>query len=127
MLTLLTFKQAFFFGFYLFMHFFIISKNLLASRFSGIALWPFIVVKRKSLLHDTTFINHERIHLRQQAEMLVIPFYIWYLAEFLIQWLRCRNSFLAYRKISFEREAYSAEKDPEYLDKRRFWAFCRFL
>jgi hypothetical protein len=39
--------------------------------------------------------------------------------------LKDRN--LAYRNISFEKEAYLNEKDPDYLKKRSFWAFKKYL
>jgi hypothetical protein len=31
---------------------------------------------------DKVFVNHEKIHLRQQLELLVLPFYVWYIIEF---------------------------------------------
>lgn len=91
------------------------------------ALWPFILVRDKQLLNNADFINHEHIHLRQQAEMLVLPFYVWYLTEFFLRWLIYRNTYLAYKNISFEREAYTHETDLDYLSKRSFWAFLHFL
>lgn len=91
------------------------------------ALWPFILVRDKQLLNNADFINHEHIHLRQQAEMLVLPFYVWYLTEFFLRWLIYRNTYLAYKNISFEREAYTHETDLDYLSKRFFWAFLHFL
>jgi len=38
-----------------------------------------------------------------------------------------RNSYTAYRNISFEREAYVFENDLDYLSRRRFFAFFRFV
>ena len=43
----------------------------------AMALFPFILLRRKS--PSTKLINHECIHLRQQLEMGLLPFYIWYL------------------------------------------------
>ncbi len=68
-------------------------------------------------------INHERIHLRQQLEMGLILFYIWYFAEYLIRLVQYKKHYLAYLHISFEREAYQNEADLDYLKKRTFWAF----
>lgn len=67
------------------------------------------------------------IHIRQQAEMLVIPFYIWYLTEWFIKYIIYRNFDKAYRNIGFEREAYLNENDLIYLKKRRFWSFLKYL
>lgn len=74
-----------------------------------------------------TLIFHERIHIRQQLEMLIVLFYIWYLIEFLIKWIIYKDSKLAYRNISFEREAYVNENYFNYLKKRKFWNFIHYL
>lgn len=71
--------------------------------------------------------NHERIHLRQQAELLVLPFFIWYGFEFLFRWAHCKNRQQAYRNISFEREAYTNEKDLDYLKKRPFLKHLNYI
>jgi len=105
----------------------IVNKYLFRRRFVGLTLWPFIIMKRKELKEDATFINHERIHLRQQLEMLILPFYIWYLIEYLIRLVQYRNRYIAYKNISFEREAYQNEKDLNYLKKRSFWNFVNYF
>ncbi|AVR45366.1 hypothetical protein C7S20_08835 [Christiangramia fulva] len=105
----------------------IVNKRLLSGRFKGISLWPFVIVGNKELKADRAFINHEKIHLRQQLELLVIFFYLWYVAEFLIRYIKCGNSLRAYRNISLEREAYRRENDLDYLKNRPFWAFLKFL
>ena len=103
----------------------ILIKGRKFKRIAGIALWPFVFLKTHHPY--PTIINHERIHLRQQIEMLVLPFYIWYLSEWLIRFASCRNFDHAYRHISFEKEAYAMENDLEYLKGRRFWAFLKYL
>jgi len=100
---------------------------LIGRHFVGIALWPFIVIKDHRLKDDEIFINHEKIHLRQQLELLVIPFYFIYLIEYSIRLLKYRNSQEAYRNISFEREAYEMETDLSYLKERKLWSFIKFL
>ena len=105
----------------------LVNKYLMGSRFSGVAIWPFIIVKRKSLQSDIAFINHEKIHLRQQLELGILFFYIWYLLEFLVKWMYYKNAHTAYLQISFEREAYNFEDDTNYLSKRKFWDFRKFL
>ncbi|TYP77394.1 hypothetical protein BD809_101549 [Aquimarina intermedia] len=104
----------------------IVNKYLIGRHFVGVALWPFIVVKNEGLKRDATFINHERIHLRQQGELLVIPFYFIYLLEYLIRIIQYKNLEIAYRNISFEREAYSNEGNLQYLKKRTFWSFLKY-
>ncbi len=105
----------------------VVNKYLIGRHFVGIALWPFIVVKDSFLKEDEAFINHERIHIRQQAELLVLPFYIFYLTEYIIRLFQYRNSQAAYRNISFEREAYHNEEDLHYLQTRKPWSFIKYL
>ncbi|GAB6982485.1 hypothetical protein [Prevotella dentasini] len=69
-------------------------------------------------------INHERIHTRQMTEMLVLPFYIWYVVEWL---LRLTMKGRAYYNISFEREAYRNMHDLTYLRRRPPFAWVRYL
>lgn len=107
--------------------FVIINRFLLRKGFLGIALWPFVIVKEKHLKENVFFLNHEKIHLRQQAEMLVVFFYIWYLTEFVIRYFQYKNKNSAYRNISFEKEAYRHEKDLGYLKNRSFWSFLKYL
>ena len=104
----------------------LVNQFLLRKKFTGMAIWPFIIVRSKQFKQDTAFLNHERIHLRQQVEMLVIPFFIWYLVEFLVKLIQFKDRHLAYRNISFEKEAYANEKDLNYLKKRPFWRFLFF-
>lgn len=105
----------------------VVFPFLFSKRFAGIALWPFILVKSKVYKTNAVFINHERIHLRQQLELLVLPFYLWYVIEFLIRWMHYKNRNLAYRNISFEREAYSNEANLHYLKNRKCWSFAGYL
>ena len=94
---------------------------------AGMALFPFILVGKRHYRYDAVLINHEKIHLVQQVEMLIIPFYFVYLSNYLINLLFYRGHHEAYLNISFEREAYQYESDLQYLKKRRFWAFLKFI
>lgn len=90
-------------------------------------LWPFVVLRHHDQKNDAVFINHERIHLRQQAELLLVFFYLWYGLEFFVRWVQLGNRHKAYRNISFEREAYHYENDSNYLKNRRSYGFFKFL
>lgn len=107
--------------------FLLVSRYLIPKGYSGMTVFPFIIIPDKKYREDEIFLNHEKIHIRQQAELLVIPFFIWYLVEFLIRLVRYRDRWMAYKNISFEREAYAKEKDPGYLKSRSFWSFLRYL
>ncbi|PKP16117.1 MAG: hypothetical protein CVU07_07960, partial [Bacteroidetes bacterium HGW-Bacteroidetes-23] len=54
-------------------------------------------------------------------------FLVWYILEYLIRLIQFRDRNLAYRNISFEREAYQNEKDLHYLKQRSFWSFINYL
>lgn len=59
-------------------------------------------------------------------ELLWIPFYIWYIIEYIIR-LFCYkfDTDKAYRQIWFEQEAYKYEKDLDYLKNRKCYAEFR--
>ena len=106
----------------------IICQSLLKNmKISGITLFPFIFLQKPEDRQNKTLINHEKIHIRQQMELFIIPFYIWYLSEYYLKYLRYRNPQFAYRNISFEREAYAYEQDLNYLKKRKFWSFISYI
>ena len=107
--------------------FLIVTKYLIPKGYRGLALFPIVFVKHSSDKDNLTFVNHERIHLRQQLELLIIPFFIWYFLEFALRMFQYRNFDLAYRNISFEREAYANEKDLDYLKQSSFWTFLKYI
>ncbi len=107
--------------------FILVNRFLIRKGFTGIALFPFIILRHKSLKENKVLINHEKIHLRQQLELLIVFFYFWYAIEFLVRLLQYKNKNRAYRNISFEREAYTNEKNLNYLKKRSLFGFLRFF
>ena len=86
-----------------------------------------MILRKRSYLQNRYLINHEKIHLRQQIELLIMPFYIIYGFEFLVRLVQYRSWKLAYLNISFEREAYINEKDLNYLKSRPFWSFIKYF
>ena len=107
------------------MKFFIVRIPFLPA--AGMALFPFILVKTKNLKLNKTVINHENIHLRQQLELLLIPFYVLYFLNYVLNLLYYTHHDKAYRNIVFEREAYTNERDLSYLKQRRFCSWIRFF
>ncbi len=93
----------------------------------GMALFPFILVRDPNDRTDKELLHHERIHLRQQLELLVLPFYIWYLMEYIWYRFKGLRHYSAYMRISFEREAYANEHDLLYLKRRRWGGFLKYL
>jgi len=91
----------------------------------GMTLWPFVLVRRP--YPHAFLINHERIHLRQQLELGLVVFYLWYLLEYLYRWFQYQNQYLAYRNISFEREAFANDRDLTYLENRKWYGFWKYV
>lgn len=100
-----------------------VCKKLVPKGYSAITLFPFIFVRNKKDLDNQILINHEKIHLAQQKELLVIFFYLWYFLDFLWKYLKYKNWDKAYRNIIFEREAYTNERNYNYLKIRGLWWF----
>ena len=105
----------------------LISKYIVPRGYLGITLFPFMFLKYRVLKTNRVLINHEKIHLRQQLELLIIPFFILYSFEFLLRFIQYKNWKLAYRSISFEKEAYQNEANLDFLKKRRFWNFMQYF
>jgi len=98
---------------------FFVSEDVIA-----ITLYPFgIYVKEQPYPINPSTINHEEIHWMQQKELLCIFFYMWYFVEWLLR-LPFGN---AYMNISFEREAYANQNNPNYLKTRKKFGFLKYL
>ncbi|WP_155285134.1 hypothetical protein [Capnocytophaga felis] len=104
-----------------------VCKWLVPKGYRAITLYPFIFLRDETDKKNQVLVNHERIHLKQQAELLVIFFYLWYFIDFLSKYRKYRNWDKAYRNVIFEREAYANESDLLYLKTRKRFGFKRFL
>ena len=76
---------------------------------------------------NTKHETHERIHLKQELECLLIGYALWYFIEYLIRRIQYRNHKDAYYNISFEREAYANQKNSNYLDDRKKYAWLNYI
>lgn len=105
----------------------VIFKHFFYKNYVGLSLWPFIILKNDDLKDDAVLINHEKIHLKQQQELLVVFFYILYIFEWLLRTLFYLDSYKAYQNISFEREAYANEKNLDYPEVRKVFGFLWYF
>lgn len=103
---------------------FIIVSKLPAA---AIAIYPFILLKRKEYRTDKFLINHEKIHHQQQLELLIVPFYILYLLNYAFNLLRFKSHKQAYLNIIFEKEAFAKEHDLHYLKIRKTFSSFKWL
>ena len=81
----------------------------------GITLFPFILTVSPD---NKRHMNHERIHIRQQVEMLVIPFYLLY-----IFWHITRG----YKNNPFEIEAFDNDDNLDYLKSRKLYSWTKHI
>ena len=71
--------------------------------------------------------RHETIHFQQQLELLFIGQWILYGLFWLIGVARYRDGKKAYYENPFEREAYSNDADPDYLEGRSRFNWINYI
>jgi hypothetical protein len=98
------------------------------SGISGITIFPFIILRSelRGTVESAVTVNHEKIHIRQQLELLLVFFALWYTVSFIAGLARGRGWYGAYRNIIFEREAFDRMYDPDYLSRRKLFGFMKF-
>ena len=129
----------------------IICNRFLPLRdFTAMTVWPFIFVRSEAWARYTADTHrHETIHCRQQVELLLVgavlaallalggsgwwsllalPLFFWlYGLEWLVGLLTFRDGNWAYMRVSFEQEAYDNMLDPDYLSRRRPFAWINYM
>ena len=94
---------------------YVMKRLLLGQSFLAICLCGFVFARRPL---NAVELNHERIHAAQQKELLYLPFFLWYLLEWLVLWIKYRERMEAYYHIRLEKEAYKHQSDLSYLMRR---------
>ncbi len=102
----------------------IVSKFFVRKGYAAMAVFPFIFFRKREYINPIR-LNHEKIHLRQQVELLIVFFYLWYLIDYLIGLIKYKNHRKAYLNIVFEKEAYRYQSDLEYLKHRKIFSFLK--
>ena len=99
----------------------VIVSNLLPTRgFTAVNFFGVVFVRRERMRwFSSRTMNHEYIHLEQMKELLYVPFYLIYLAEWAWKLMVFRSCRKAYMNISFEREARAHQNDLDYLKTRK--------
>lgn len=98
-------------------------------KINGITLYPFIIVNDKN---NKILINHEKIHIVQQSELYVIPFYFLYFKWYFENRKNFKGFYLikhywSYRNIPFEVEAFSNQSNLDYLRTRKPKSYRKYL
>ena len=109
----------------------IVISSLICDLFSvfikvgGITLYPFIILRPE--YDNKITVNHEKIHIEQQKELLVVFFYILYVVYWLKGKLSGMTNDKAYFNIPFEKEAYAKMYDRNYLEKRKKYSWVKYV
>ena len=72
-------------------------------------------------------VNHEYIHTLQQRELLFVFFFLLYVTEWIVRVIQTRSLIKGYLRISFEREAYENQRQLDYRETRKFFAWRKYL
>lgn len=96
-------------------------------RIGGISLFPFIILREqfKGTKEGDVIVNHETIHFQQQLELLVLPFYVLYILNFIIN--ICTMNPNPYKHILFEKEAFYNESNMDYLKTRKRYSWLKLI
>ncbi len=104
----------------------VIFSKFKIGNFIAITIYPFIFINY-NYKGNKVLINHEKIHIKQQTELLWLLFFIWYITEFVIRYFYYKDWHTAYLNISFEREALSNEFNFSYLKYRKWYSFIKYI
>ena len=130
----------------------VIYNNIIPFKgFQAITILPFIFARNSAKPLKDYVVNHEKIHLRQQLEVLIASavilaalilifgwswwwmltslfvYYAGYGIDYAIRYVAYGSPHEAYRNIAFEQEAYLNEHDMGYLKDRRLFAWVEYI
>ncbi|PJC56323.1 hypothetical protein CO026_01005 [Candidatus Kaiserbacteria bacterium CG_4_9_14_0_2_um_filter_41_32] len=89
--------------------------------------YPFIFISNKNDIPDW-LLRHERIHLRQQSELLIIGSLLLNSFEYLFAcFVLHKTSYDVYLWTSAEQESYLNQHNEHYLDNRRMFQRFKYI
>lgn len=101
------------------------TKHFPPGKFRCINLFETLFYKGKKGTMTRKMKNHEGTHTEQMRELWYIGFYFLYVLEWLIRLFT--DSGRAYRRISFEQEAYTNQSNDNYNATRERHAWRHYL
>lgn len=99
----------------------------LGERMKATTIGPLVIFKNEEASKDEVLVNHERVHIRQQLELLFILQWILYLAFYIIARFQGKSQYIAYRSNPFEREAYANQGNLKYLSSRKLFSWLSYI
>ena len=105
-----------------------VNPKCVPSGYAAITWLPWLAFYNSASAMTERCKRHENIHGRQQAEMLVVAFYLWYGIEYLFfRYVKGFSHKRAYVSISFEKEARENDRNLEYIKYRKLYGWIKFL
>lgn len=104
----------------------IYTRRKIFNYYTGLSFFVFIWIYRLTK-DEARLVHHEKIHFRQQIEMLFIFHWIFYALFYVTSRLRGYGHYAAYRFNPFELEAFTKEDDITYLQRRRPYAWVAYM
>jgi hypothetical protein len=92
---------------------------------AAVAFGPFIFIRDG--YETKALLNHERIHIAQQYELLFVGQWVLYGVFWLINLVKYRDARMAYLHIPFEQEAYARSNNDQYLKTRKLWSWVSYI
>lgn len=130
----------------------IIYNNFIPLKgYTALTIWPLVFARKSEKPLKRNVENHERIHLRQQLEVMLlsaavlavviclagcswwwmlavlVAYYAGYGIDYAVHYFAYGSPNEAYRNISCEQEAYLNEQDTAYLSHRRPFAWIKYI
>ena len=99
-------------------------------RVGGISIFPFIILRenRKGSTNGGILVNHETIHFWQTLELGIVGFYLLYIIFYMYYIVKTKFKIEeAYMMIPFEKEAYSNEKNLDYIKNRGVFSWVKYI
>ncbi len=98
------------------------NKIIPFKGFTAVNLFGVVFIRKDAGLTEDQLqkvLVHEAIHTAQMKELAYIFFYLVYFFEWIVRFFIDYST--AYRRISFEQEAYHGEGDANWLNIRRHY------
>lgn len=87
----------------------------------------FVIFRDEYSAKDEVLVNHEKIHIRQQLELLFVIQWILYLWFYISKRVTGNSHYISYRSNPFEREAYANQGNLKYLSNRKLFSWMAYI
>jgi hypothetical protein len=102
------------------------TQKRIFKYYTGLSFFIFIWISRLEK-DEERLVRHEKIHFRQQIELLFVFHWLLYIYFYIVARLYGHHHYIAYRYNPFELEAYRHDPDQRYLITRKPYSWIRFI